>query len=686
MLDDGAHGDGAAGDHVFGATVPGLFEGERLDFTIRATDGVKTSAGPSGNDTLVSGQFPSQTYLLDFAAVPPPTDFPVYRMLMTQHARNLQGQYDDYTVYDATFQKCGVAGCETFYNVTEHYRGHSSLSQIPHSYNIDFPADQPLPSEMGFDIANLDLMAQSVDKQHLGYRMFRESFSGTIPTPLSQFVRFHTNPLSSGGTQDYVYINVEDLGKPFLQSEGGEVTPPRFPDLCSGSRETCDTDADCAPTETCVGTSGGDLYRGTFNGDFQYRGTDKDSYRPFYEKHSNVEEDDWTSLIDQCYRMDTDTTPDASYVATIDASSSELEWARWFAIHMLLVNQETGIYRDNGDDYYVYFEPPGSPNGPNTTFIPWDQDSVYGGFRDDFYQETIWRTTTELAQRFVRNNAYAGRFVGAICDLLSGPFTQTEQYARIDAIPSAVADSSRKAALKSWVTARIAYVNAEIVRTLTLTGVPASPYTNSNPVIAISGTLNQCGTHHVLVNGAPVETFGVYGATWSHHVTLVRGVNTITVQDLDVSGAVLDTQAQAVTYNPPCAQDVDCNDNNACNGIETCVATACQSGSAPPAPPEVGGVTLGKSGATLLSWTGIGGGVRYDVASGLLSELYADAGAARAVCLANDLAVATTTDARPAPAPGAGDYYLVRAQDSCFSGTYGHGTGGAELLPANACP
>jgi hypothetical protein len=34
------------------------------------------------------------------------------------------------------------------------------------------------------------------------------------------------------------------------------------------------------------------------------------------------------------------------------------------------------------------------------------------------------------------------------------------------------------------------------------------------------------------------------------------------------------------TFSPPCSVDADCTDNNVCNGIETCVATVCQAGTA----------------------------------------------------------------------------------------------------------
>ena len=47
MYDDGAHGDGAAGDDVFGATIPAMPDGDTVSFTITATDdaGQQTVSG-----------------------------------------------------------------------------------------------------------------------------------------------------------------------------------------------------------------------------------------------------------------------------------------------------------------------------------------------------------------------------------------------------------------------------------------------------------------------------------------------------------------------------------------------------------------------------------------------------------------------------------------------------------------
>jgi hypothetical protein len=93
--------------------------------------------------------------------------------------------------------------------------------------------------------------------------------------------------------------------------------------------------------------------------------------------------------------------------------------------------------------------------------------------------------------------------------------------------------------------------------------------------------------------------------------------------------------------------------------------------------------------APILSWASQGEGLHYDVAGGLVSQLRSDGGALNATCVpgANDLVNASFDDGRPDPAVGEAYYYIVRSQSSfCGSGTYGHASSGAELLPASACP
>jgi hypothetical protein len=101
---------------------------------------------------------------------------------------------------------------------------------------------------------------------------------------------------------------------------------------------------------------------------------------------------------------------------------------------------------------------------------------------------------------------------------------------------------------------------------------------------------------------------------------------------------------------------------------------------------EVDGVALSGKASTTITWASLGSGVRYDIASGLLSRLHADGSTIEASCLANDRTVASADDSAPATAAGDGYYYLVRPQFACASGSYGHASNGDERWPAAACP
>ena len=335
MLDDGFHGDGVAGDDVYGAIVAGLADGERLDFTIRADDGSNVSAAPSEHDTLNAGEYPAQTYLCKFENFVPDTEFPTYHMLTTQRTRNLQGTTIDRTNYDATFIRSDTSGnCEIFYNISERYRGHSTLEETPHGFRLNLSDDHPLQSEMGFEVVDLILMAQEIDRQHLGYQFFREALDGSIPASVTQFVRFNTNPLAEGGVQNWIYINPERIDRNFLTSQSGALALERFPDQCSDTGDYCDNDVDCSGT--CVDMAGGNLYRARHTGDLDYRGEDPNEYRTViqpdggtdygYDKETNEAEDDWQDLIDLSYAIDPATTPDETFEADVSALIDEEEW------------------------------------------------------------------------------------------------------------------------------------------------------------------------------------------------------------------------------------------------------------------------------------------------------------------------------------------------------------------------
>ena len=583
MLDDGLHGDGAAGDRVYGVVLAGLAEGQRLDFAVQASNGAATSVSPIDHDGTFpgAGGHPAQVYLCKFSSAALPTDFPSYHMITTQYTRNRQATRDK-TVYDATFLRCPAGAqpsqCEVFYNATERYRGASSLNQNPPSFRIDLPGGHHMASEMGFTIKSINMLGQQPARQGVGYGLFD---AAGLPHPKVHFPRFNTNPLVDGGTQNGMYSNVERIDEDFFTSQGGAIQPLRFPTRCEIAGTTCNDDGDCPDGEECVGTDTGNCYRGRHDdSSFRWEGFNPDAYRVDsnerngYQKITNEDEDNWTDLITLCDAMNCSTSDGGALCLenTYDgwfqnglASDVDVEqWARWFAVHMLLANNEGGIYLDTGDDYFVYFWP--GPGYGHATMLPWDMDAIIPSDTS----MPIWRTgyynSNWPVRRVLRNNAYAGLFVGAICEYMDTAFTQASMNALIDSMPDVLFPTGTpqgngpqyKQAMKDWVAAKRTRVNGEIRRQTTLQGVPASPYTNSNPVIALSGQLNQCWAREVRVNGLPA-TYTIanpdgVGANWSYSFTLTPGLNHITVQTLDHQGAEIDRAEGDVFYNPSGAQ------------------------------------------------------------------------------------------------------------------------------------
>jgi hypothetical protein len=128
-----------------------------------------------------------------------------------------------------------------------------------------------------------------------------------------------------------------------------------------------------------------------------------------------------------------------------------------------------------------------------------------------------------------------------------------------------------------------------------------------------------------------------------------------------------------------------CDDGNPCTSADTCSAGVCASGTPVLPPPEIDGVSVNGHGPTTLSWTGLGGSATYDLATSTLEDLRANA-TATAICLADNVPLASYVDAQPDPAENTGTYYLVRASTACGTGGYGFDSSGVERIPAAACP
>ncbi len=559
MFDDGQHGDGEAGDGRYGVTLPGLPDGRQLDFYVQATDGAGTAIAPAGHAIPDQYGMPSQTYLCKFSDEVLPADEPTYHLIVTLHNKARQEALVGYPTrkqpFDATF--IDDAG-NIFYNVVERYRGQSSLSAIPSSYQVKFPKNRKLRSSLGFPIETLQLNAVRPMSQVLAYELFNRA---GLPAPRAAWAHLRYTGINYDtccqGRNGYwgLHAVVERLDNDFLDSQNGEIVPPR------------------------TTSSEGNLYRGRNDANLRWEGTDPATYfvnvneQNGYEKYNNETEDFWGDLIALCDALSN--TPDERYVEHVRAHVDEDQWAQFFALQTLLGNREGGLWRDTGDDYFLYFPPADDPTNPphpdygtpqlpadrlsgRSQLVLWDTDSAITGDN-----ETIWRTNVPAAARFLRHNAFAPIFVKAIEDFAADEFSIEAMNRAIDAMPDAAfapgggsdVNPQTKQQFKNWIANRLAFVRNQTIDSLTLEGGPRFVYNGQQPTFRLQGQLQQAGTHNVTVNGRGA-TFSVFQGTWSHDLPVSPGLNRVTVRALDRAGNTKQTIQAEVFYNPPGAAEL----------------------------------------------------------------------------------------------------------------------------------
>jgi YVTN family beta-propeller protein len=181
------------------------------------------------------------------------------------------------------------------------------------------------------------------------------------------------------------------------------------------------------------------------------------------------------------------------------------------------------------------------------------------------------------------------------------------------------------------------------------------------------------------LSGGRVKSYRLSGGSWLSDVPSDPPVTTAALR----TGAEGPISFLCATRGSGVRLGGDRDEDGVLNGAD------CAPGDATAWAPTVEVAAFSVSGATPtdLSWTAQSGssgpGVVYDVVGGLLSELRLSGLAAATACVAPDLIAASYSDARPPPVPGEGFYYLIRAENSCGSASFGPGR---AVLDTLTCP
>lgn len=489
LLDDGASDDGVSGNGVYGAMIPPQADLSVIAFWIEAQAGAQTVTSPAGA--------PTSAFLYEVEDSRPADVRPLYRIVMRAadrdelFTRNVRSD----VLLDITF----IAAGKAYYNRGIRFRGRSARRCSPVSFRIQFDHDRSFHG-----IKRLNLNGCEAQRQWIGLDFLRHV---GMFTPHSWFRRVSIN----GERQATMHLRVEAIDDEFLE----RVEP---------------NDND------------GNLYRGESRANLDYRGVNFAPYRAHYLKRTNEGEDDFSDVVDLCFRF-SETTAEQFPVA-VEERVDVAQWAEYFAAYAILGSTENAIVLNNGDDYYLYhgflFD--------RWKLFAWDFDSVF-----DDPEQILFRPTVPAIVRYLKHPRYAPDYWCSVEDMFNRAFDPALVSDRIDHLdalfPPMLTDP-----LRDYVPLRRAFIEAQIERDLEVTLATGGTVCDGTLVpdqasVTLDGKAPGCGTTEVRLNGE-LATYDPVTTSWSHSLN-VGGLTTIDIVSLYRDGSTTATLTLAVDAQCP---------------------------------------------------------------------------------------------------------------------------------------
>ena len=573
MFDDGAHGDGIAGDKIFGALLPAEATNTIVEFYVSATDGARTRTWPAPalNNAKPGDPFVPEQSQNCLYQVENPTyagGLPLYRLIIKAADRstltdiNLGDFNASHARFNATFLTVDGTSLELRYLTGVRNRGHISATLQPQSLNVSIPNDWNWKGRTA-----LNLNAQYSYLQLLGSAFMRRA--GLI-APESRAIQLRVN-------------NVDP-------TDGSAIAPSYGFYVCNEVQDS-EFAEHHFPTD-----SGGNLYsvrrtdfRPYQEGDFTYYSpagvNGADPYRPVYAKNTNESEDNWSDLIALTQALAkghyttllAPPTWDADYVAKVQASVDVDQWMTWFAAQALVGNGETNLSNGYGDDFYFYI----GVTDPRARLIPYDMDTILGdgdepaSVTTDIFQMIRHRSenfpvlTPTAVYPFLRHPTFGPLYFAKLQQLLRGPLSIASFNALADQVLTHVMDDARITQRKSWYSSRHAFVSGLVNASLRVTSGPAFHTASGYPMTttatcSLVGRSDPARTRSVKVNGVNAEyvtwkvastsveakTYSVAIGEWSlAGVALQPGINRVLIQAFDAAGDELERTSYEVWYD-----------------------------------------------------------------------------------------------------------------------------------------
>jgi hypothetical protein len=529
MFDDGAHGDGAANDSLFGTILPARPDKTVVEFYVEAADASsQTRTWPPPTDDLGT-QGANALYQVDESSYE--GSQPVYRFITTASDWDSwlalmdggSGGENSDAAMNATLVRTDGLGTEVRYLCHVRNRGAGTRNAQPHNLHLSIPTDNALQ-----DVTKLDFNTRTVHSQAAGNALF--SFAG-LPNAYGAPVQLRINAANLANASPTGGVNSYQFGSYYcFQPYDGDWSAEHLPNDPDGNLYKAAWYFDDIQL-----TNGAVLeYLGTNAANYRtaYSPTGPTSDTGPYQKQSNAAADDWSDLISLCYTLDA--VPDANYLQAVNARVNVDEWLGYFAANSLILNMETTIATGEGDDYSLY----GGVNDPRFLVLIHDLDTVLGqGDSTPSTNRSIFKAAEmPTMDRFLKHPEIAPRYFAKLIEMANGPFTAANVSAVLNQVLAGWVQPSYLETMKGVAAARRAAVLSQIPLSLSVTSslaVTSGYRRTTSATTSLTGGANAVETRAVLVNGAPANHVP-WQATWSASgIVLTPGINRVLIQVLN---------------------------------------------------------------------------------------------------------------------------------------------------------
>src|SRR6185503_15698455 len=465
MFDDGAHGDGAARDGTFGATLSPRTNGTILEFYVQAAD--NSGATRTWPAPALDGTFSQAANAhLQVDNTPNTTGQPIIHLVLTEPDRATFDGNSPQADAQMNVTLVSIDGTETQirYNCGLRVRGAGSRGAAVKNWRVNIPGDRPYNG-----LAAINLNALYIHASLIGNILAQKC---GVPAANGHILQVRLNGTNRARSDPPTRGNGSGFGSYIL--------------LEPINNDWADTHF---PTDPA-----GNVYRassGSHLADLSYRGTNPATYlNRGYSKTSNGSENDWSDLIGLTYAL-SPATPDSNYLATVSAHINVHEWMSYFALFSLTEYTETSLGSGEGDDYALY----SGILDPRFKIVGHDFDTILNeGDTAGNLNESIWVAAdfTDQADvaRFLTFPEFAPLYYGELFRLATTVFSQEELHPLLLNHLASFVPQSIITSMKTFAGARVAPLLSQIPMDLTVKSAPTISLTNPVNGAVFAGPAN----------------------------------------------------------------------------------------------------------------------------------------------------------------------------------------------------